>query len=192
MPDPRPDVMEFLLTRRSRPAKTLTGPVPSRSDLGPILTAAARSPDHGKLEPWRFLVLEKPALTRLAKLVKTRVKALNIPLEKQDKAVSQFSDAGLVIAIVAAPIISEKVPEIEQLMSAGAVCLALVNAALASGWGANWLTGVMARDAEFLHLGLGLTPNEFVAGFIHLGTETSPPPERPRPDIDAKTTWVSE
>ena len=77
-------------------------------------------------------------------------------------------------------------------MSAGCVCLALVNAALAAGWGANWLTGWMARDTGFLAQGLGLAEAEFVAGFIHLGTETVVPPERPRPDVAALTTWVEE
>ena len=69
MPDPNPAAMEFLLNRRSRPAKTLTTPVPDRAALMPILTAAARSPDHGKLEPWRFMVLERNALLRLAALI---------------------------------------------------------------------------------------------------------------------------
>jgi len=77
-------------------------------------------------------------------------------------------------------------------MSAGTVCLALVNAALAAGWGANWLSGWMARDRAFLTEGLGLTETEFVAGFIHIGTETVVPPERPRPDVAALTTWLEE
>ena len=66
MPTPNPQAMDFLLTRRSRPAKTLTGPAPDRAALMPILTAAARTPDHGKLEPWRFIVLDKARLTGLA------------------------------------------------------------------------------------------------------------------------------
>ena len=65
MPSPNPQAMDFLLTRRSRPAKTLTTPAPDRDQLVPILTAAARSPDHGKLEPWRFIVLGRTALERL-------------------------------------------------------------------------------------------------------------------------------
>ena len=76
MPDPNPDALRFLQTRRSRPAKTLAGPVPDRAALIPLLTAAARSPDHGKLEPWRFIVLETPAMARLAEVVQTRVARL--------------------------------------------------------------------------------------------------------------------
>lgn len=191
MPDPRPDVMDFLLNRRSRPAKTLTGPVPDRVALLPILTAAARTPDHGKLQPWRFIVLEKPALMRLADLVADRAVDLRLDAEKAEKSRRQFADADLTVAVVSAPVQSEKIPEIEQLLSAGAVCLAMLNAALASGWGANWLTGWMANDRDFLQDGLQLEPHEFVAGFIHIGTEKHIPPERPRPNLDAITTWVS-
>jgi len=191
MPEPRPDVLEFLQTRRSRPAKTLTTPVPARDEVEKMLTIAARSPDHGKLEPWRFIVLEKAALTRLAALVVELGAGKNLPDEKLEKARRQFADADLVIAVVASPVPSEKVPEVEQILSAGAVCLALLNGALASGWGANWLTGWMARDREFLQRGLGLEAHEFVAGFIHIGTETITPPERPRPDVAAKTQWVN-
>ena len=82
-------------------------------------------------------------------------------------------------------------PEIEQTYSAGAVCLALLNAALAAGWGANWLTGWPAHDRMFLTQGLDLAAHETVAGFIHIGTETIAPPERPRPDINAITTWAT-
>ena len=189
MPDPNPAALDFLLTRRSRPAKTLTGPVPDRATLRTLLTAAARSPDHGKLEPWRFIVLEKPALERLADLAAKRGPALGIEAEKIDKGVRQYADADLAVAVISSPKPSEKIPQIEQVLSAGAVCLALLNAALASGWGANWLTGWASHDREFMRDGLGLSDDEFIAGFIHLGTETSAPPDRPRPDIDAITQW---
>jgi len=190
MPAPNPAAMEFLLSRRSRPAKTLTGPVPSRDELMPILTAAARTPDHGKLEPWRFIVLEKQALTRLAGLVPERGAALGIAEDKIAKAVAQFGDADLAVAVVAAPKQSDKIPAIEQVYSAGAVCLALLNAALASGWGANWLTAWPSHDRDFLTHGLGLAAHESIAGFIHIGTETNPPPERPRPNLDQIVSWV--
>ncbi|KGB83217.1 MAG: nitroreductase [Confluentimicrobium sp.] len=190
MPNPNPAVMEFLLTRRSRPAKTLTAPVPDRNALMPILTAAARTPDHGKLEPWRFIVLERPAMQRLAALVADRGAALGMAPEQVEKARQAFADAGLAVAVISAPKQSDKVPQIEQVYSAGAVCLALVNAALASGWGANWLSGWAAYDPVITEQGLGLAPGESVAGFVHMGTETAPPPERPRPDVNALTTWV--
>ena len=191
MPTPNPAALDFLLTRRSRPAKTLTVPVPDRPTIETLLTAAARTPDHGKLEPWRFIVLEKPALKRLADLVVKRGAALALDAETIAKAQAQYANADLAIAVVSTPKPSEKIPLIEQVYSAGAVCLALVNAALAAGWGANWLSGWASHDRDFIRDGLGLADHESVAGIIHLGTETSAPPERPRPDLDAITTWVS-
>ena len=76
--------------------------------------------------------------------------------------------------------------------SAGAVCLGLVNAALAAGWGAGWLSGWLAHDRDFVEQGFGLNGQERVAGLIYIGTRTTMPPERPRPDIDAVTTWMAE
>ncbi|MEH6775868.1 MAG: nitroreductase family protein, partial [Cereibacter changlensis] len=90
MPSPNPAVLDFLLARRSRPAKTLALPAPSRDELAPILTAAARSPDHGKLEPWRFIVLEKPAMPRLAALADARGAALGLDEERRAKGRGQF------------------------------------------------------------------------------------------------------
>ncbi|MEJ8563189.1 nitroreductase [Yoonia sp. GPGPB17] len=190
MPKPNSAALDFLMTRRSRPAKTLTTPVPDREMLKKLLTAAARTPDHGKLEPWRFIVLSKPALQRLADLVPRHGTALGIDPDKITKAQDQFGKADLAVAVICSPKPSEKIPQIEQIYSAGAVCLALVNAALAAGWGANWLSGWASHDRAFITEGLGLAAHETVAGFIHLGTETSAPPERPRPDLDTITTWV--
>ncbi|MFD1342129.1 nitroreductase family protein [Litorisediminicola beolgyonensis] len=189
MPAANPDALAFLLTRRSRPAKTLTGPAPARPELETLLTAAARSPDHGKLEPWRFVVLGRPALATLADEVVTRAGQLGLDPEQTDKGRKQFADSPLCVAVIEVQRESPKVPPIEQTYSAGAVCLALVNAALASGWGANWLTGWPAHDRGVASGMLGLDANERVAGFIHIGTETSAPPERPRPDLGAIVTW---
>lgn len=190
MPVPNPAALEFLLSRRSRPAKTLGLPVPDRAELLPLLTAAARSPDHGKLEPWRFIVLGRPALVRLAGMAEARGKALGLDPERIAKGVRQYAEAHLVVAVVASPRPSETIPQIEQHLSTGGVCLALVNAALAAGWGANWLTGWAAHDAVFRTEALGLGPQEFIAGMIHIGTETVAPPDRPRPDLSAIVDWV--
>ncbi|MBW6418413.1 nitroreductase [Celeribacter sp. PS-C1] len=191
MPAPNPAALDFLLNRRSRPAKTLTAPVPDRDTLMTLLTAAARTPDHGKLEPWRFIVLEKAALTRLADRIEPLAAKLGIEPEKVEKAKRQYADADLAVAVVFSPKDSEKVPHIEQLYSTGAVCLSLLNAALAAGWGANWLSGWASHDRSFCEEGLGLAEHESIAGFIHIGTETIAPPERPRPDLDQIIEWVS-
>ena len=190
MPEPDQAALEFLLNRRSRPAKTLGLPVPDRAALETILTAAARSPDHGKLEPWRFIVLSGGAFARLADLAETRGHALGLPEEDIAKARSQYDMACLAVAVIEVQKDSPKVPAIEQSYAAGGVCLALLNAALACGWGANWLSGWPSHDREFVTEGLRLSPNERVAGLIHLGTEKSAPPERPRPDLGTITTWV--
>jgi len=186
---PCPEAMRFLQTRRSRPAKTLRAPVPDRAALHEMLEVAARVPDHGKLEPWRFVVLDKPALSRLAGLVPARGHALGIEADKMEKALAQYRDADLAVAVIAVPRPTDKVPRIEQVLSAGAVCYGLTMAALASGWGANWLSGWASHDETFCREGLGLAEGETVAGLIHIGTEGAVPPERPRPDIDAIVTW---
>lgn len=187
-----PDVLEFLLTRRSRPARTLALPVPSRDQLRPILTAAARVPDHGKLEPWRFIVLEAAALQRLAGLAAARGAALGFEADRLAKGVAQFADAALAVIVVKVPRPTDKIPETEQMLSVGAVCMTVLNAANAAGWGANWLTGWAVADPVFRAEGLGMGPAEWVAGIIHIGTETTVPPERPRPDMATITTWVAQ
>ncbi len=190
MPQPNPAALAFLQTRRSRPAKTLKAPVPDEAELLTLLTIAARTPDHGKLEPWRFVVLERPALQRLAEAVPDRGFALGIDAEKVEKMVRQFADADLAVAVVGSPKSSEKVPELEQVLSAGAACYGLLAAALAAGWGANWLSGWASFDRQFVETCLGLKRHEFIAGFIHIGTETMAPPERPRPTLDTIIEWV--
>jgi len=190
MPDPCPEVLEFLLSRRSRPAKTLGPGGPDRVGLERILTAAARSPDHGKLEPWRFVVIEGAARERAATLAAERAAVLELDKKTAAKAVSGFSQGDVIVAVISSPKPSEKIPLWEQQLSSGAVCLALLNATLASGWGANWLTGPMAYDTAFRREILGCGEGEAVAGFIHIGTETVVPPERPRPDVGALTSWA--
>ncbi|RYH01905.1 nitroreductase [Salipiger sp. IMCC34102] len=190
MPDRNAAALDFLLTRRSRPAQTLTTPVPDRETLREILTAAARSPDHGKLEPWRFLVLNDAALDRLAEACPAAAARLEIPQDKADKQRDRFAAADLAVVVVESPVASDKVPMVEQTYAVGGVCLALTNAALAAGFGANWLSGWASHDPSFVQEHLGLSASERVAGIIHIGTETSAPPDRPRPDLDAITTWV--
>lgn len=183
-----PETMDFLLSRRSRPAKMLRAPAPDAATLTRLLTAAARVPDHGKLEPWRFIVIEPAALARLSALITARGEALGMAAEAIEKAAQSFRDSPLVVAVVASPKPSDKIPDFEQLLSAGAVCLSLVNAALAQGFGACWLTGWPAFDRVFLAEGLGLEGHESLAGFVHIGSCDTAPPERPRPDVSALVT----
>lgn len=190
MTEPNRDALAFMATRRSHPPKLLTGPAPDRDEILRLLTLAARVPDHGKLEPWRFVVLQRGALDRMAPLLRQAVLDAGQDVAAADKAASAFASP-VVIAVISAPIPSDKIPAWEQVLSAGAVCLGLVNAALASGWGAAWLTGHAATSEAFARAQLGLRDGERVAGLIHIGTRgDSAPPERPRPDIAAKTGWL--
>ena len=96
----------------------------------------------------------------------------------------------MAVAVVSSPKPSEKIPAIEQTLSAGNVTLSLLNAALAAGWGAAWMTGWAAYDRPLVEGFLGLAPEEAVTGFVYLGTCASPPPDRPRPDVPALVTWI--
>ena len=187
-----PAALDFLLTRRSHPLKTLVLPVPDMAELKTLLTAAVRCPDHGKLEPWRFIVLQKPALERLADLAVAQAVVHEMDAEKTAKARRQFDSGTLAVAVVEIRRSAARIPAIEQTYSAGAVCLGLVNAALAAGWGAGWLSGWPTHDRGFVEQGLDLASEERVAGLIYLGTRTATPPERPRPDVDAITTWMEK
>ncbi|MGI3168649.1 nitroreductase family protein [Pseudooceanicola sp. C21-150M6] len=192
MPEKNLPALEFLAKRRSHSPKVLTTPVPSREELEELLVYAARSPDHGALVPWRFVVIEKPAMPRLADLAEARAKSLGRDPEATAKARGQFDRGHLAVVVVECLTESEKVPGREQTLSAGAVCLSLVNAALASGWGAGWVTGWISFDRGFVEQGLGLSSHEQVAGIVHIGSFGSAPTERPRPDITGITTWLSE
>lgn len=189
------EALEFLLTRKSHPAKMLEAPVPQGAVLERILAAGLRVPDHGKLEPWRLVVLARPALARLADLAEARARAQGLEGDTLDERITkgrgQFDASPLCVAVVSAPVEMPKVPRIEQVQSAAAVCLSLVNAATASGFGAAWITGWTAFDRPFLTDGLGLAATEDLAGFVHIGTRKGVAPERPRPDLAAKVMWVN-
>jgi nitroreductase len=191
MPNPNTAALEFLLSRRSHPAKTLTAPAPEGAALEQLFTAALRVPDHGKLEPWRLIVLAPAALPRLAAQIAQIGAQRGVEPEKLAKTQDQFADAPLIVCVIESPKDSDKIPALEQTYSAGAACLSLVNAALAAGWGANWITGWAAFDPQ-VKAALAVAPHETIAGFIHIGTPSATPPERPRPDVAALTTWVTE
>ncbi|MFZ1470660.1 MAG: nitroreductase [Paracoccaceae bacterium] len=190
MPAANPAAFEFLLHRRSRPAKLFTAPVPDRAGLMQILAAAVRVPDHGKLQPWRLVVIERPAFARLADLAEARARAMGGDAEKIAKGRGQYDLGQLAVAVISSPKPAEKVPVIEQILSAGALCLGLVNAATAAGWGACWLTGWPAHDADFRAQAFGCVGDETVAGIVHIGTPPADAPDRPRPDLAQLITWA--
>ncbi len=191
MTAPNPAAVDFLRQRRSYPAKTLIGPGPERAEVEAILATALRVPDHGKLEPWRMIVLERAALDRMARLAGARAGELELDEVATGKGIAQFAQSPLAVVVVASPVPSEKVPGIEQTLSAGALCFAILAAATAAGWGANWLTGWVAHDRELVEEGLGLQAQEFVAGIIHLGQPASVSPDRPRPEPARRISWAA-
>ncbi len=182
-----PEAAEFLRIRRSRPARLLGLPEPDRETLERLLTATVRVPDHGKLEPWRLIVLRGVALGRFSRAIRDRAEVTG---QDGEKGALAFEQAPVAVAVVASPVESEKVPQVEQTLSAAAVALSLLNAALADGWGANWLTGWPAYDVELREKELGLADHEWIVGFIHIGTGVGEVPDRPRPDLAKIVTWA--
>lgn len=186
-----PEALDFLLTRRSRPAKTLGKEAPSRAEIETLLIAGARVPDHGRVVPWRFLVMTDSAKReKLAEEAATHLAETGHDPAKVEKDSTAFLHGGVMVAVISAPVEPHRIPRWEQEASAAAVCLSLLNAALAAGWGANWLTGPLARDEDFLRNALGCAPGETIAGFIHIGNEQVRPGERERPDVEAITSWI--
>jgi len=179
------DALELLTKRRSVPVLMLNGgSAPSQEEIDTILTIGARVPDHGKLTPWRFIVFEGDARLRAGEII-ARVFARNNPqapaadIEMEKR---RLMDAPLVIAVVSFVRPHPKVPAWEQELSAGASAMNIVTAATALGYGANWLTGWFAFDRDVLD-GLGVKPDEKLAGFIHIGTPSKPAEDRPRPAL---------
>ncbi|HVR81511.1 MAG TPA: nitroreductase [Luteimonas sp.] len=177
------DLLAGLDARRSVPAKQLAAPGPDDAILLRMLRSAVRVPDHGKRLPWRFLRISGDARLALGEALVARA------LERDphagaavlDKDRHRFVHAPVIVAVIARLGPDEKIPESERFSSASCVCFALLQAAQASGFGAQWLTGWPAYDETILHL-LGLGEHERITGFIHIGTPKLEVPERDRPD----------
>lgn len=182
---------DYLTARRSIPAFQMREPGPSRAEIEELLRLASRVPDHGKLAPWRFVVYRgEERATIGAELLKLRLAvepSLSAELIEVEK--TRFTRAPVVIAVISKAAPHAKIPEWEQVMSAGAVCLNTLMAANALGYVSNWLTEWFAFDERAYPL-LGVQPGEKVAGFIHVGSTDFPAVERPRPDLSETVTWV--
>ncbi|MFA7262174.1 MAG: nitroreductase [Caulobacter sp.] len=182
---PAPAVLSFLARRRSASALSLQAPGPTAAELDSLLTLAARVPDHGKLAPWRFIVLRGEAKSALA----DRLEAIAGPRPDGPKLIAKLGKLKappLGVAVVSRTVDGE-IPAWEQVLSAGAACTTLLYAATAMGYGANWITDWYAYDPEARAV-LGLSPDEQVAGFVFMGTTAEPPQERVRPDVAALTS----
>ena len=179
-----PDALNLLATRRSLKPFEMTGPGPSPSELETILTVGARTPDHGKIVPWRFIVFEGDARAKAGEIFAKVFRAKNVTAtpDQIEKEKNRFMDAPLVIAVVSKTSQHPKVPAWEQELSAGASTMNIVHAAHALGYVANWLTGWIAFDREVLGA-LGVKADEKLAGFVHIGKSDKPAADRPRPAL---------
>ncbi|WP_170135053.1 nitroreductase family protein [Acuticoccus kandeliae] len=177
---------DYLATRRSVQPAFLAGPGPGDDTLRAMLTIAARVPDHGKLAPWRFIVFEgdarRAAGEAIAKVAETAGNGADLEFER-----NRFLRAPTVVAVVSAAKPHPKIPEWEQVLSAGAVCLNLLHAASAFGYAGQWITEWFAYDKDAA-AALGVGPDERIAGFIHIGVPEIAPTDRDRPDMDKIVT----
>ena len=182
------ETLAFLARRRSASALALTGPGPNAAQLAAILALAARVPDHGKLAPWRFVILRDEAKAEFV----ARLEAIAAARPDAAKAITKLGKIRTppVTVAVISTVVDGEIPEWEQRLSAGAVCGFLLIAAQAMGFGANWITDWYAYDADAGAL-LGLAPGERVAGYVHLGAASEAPLERVRPELATITrTWT--
>jgi nitroreductase len=179
-----PDALELLKTRRSFKAAELSGPGPSAAEIEQLLTVASRVPDHGKLTPWRFIVFEGEArrVAGAAIVAAFHAKYPDATPEQAEAERTRLARAPLVIAVVSRAAPHVKIPEWEQVLSAGAAAMNLVIAANALGYGACWITEWYAYDRAVLDA-LGLQPHEKIAGFVHIGRPPGAPEDRPRPSL---------
>jgi nitroreductase len=179
-----PEALDLLKTRRSVKAMELAGPGPAASEIETILTVASRVPDHGKLTPWRFIVFEGDARFAAGDKIAAAFaeKYPDATQDQVDKERERLARAPLVIAVVSRAAEHQKIPEWEQVLSAGAAAMSLVLAAHALGYAANWITEWYAYDRRVLD-SFGVGSQERVAGFIHIGRANGPAEDRDRPSL---------
>jgi nitroreductase len=188
-----PDALELLKTRRSVKPQELAGSAPSEAEIEALLTIASRVPDHGKLTPWRFVVFTGEARLKAGEAIAAAFLADHPEAKPEhvDVERTRLARAPLVVAVVSRAAPHVKIPEWEQVLSAGAAAMSLVFAAHALGYAANWITEWYAYDCRVL-AALGLEPHEKIAGFVHIGRPAQPPTDRPRPPLSEIVTRFGE
>ena len=177
--------LSLLATRRSGKPRDLVAPGPDAAQLATMLAIAARVPDHGKLAPWRFVVVGDDRRAQLSALIvdayrRERPQAAATEIASLDQFAHQAPT--LVVALFS-PRTESQIPLWEQQMSAGAACLNLLHAAHASGFAGGWLTG-WPTYSDAVRDAFGSDP-ERIVGFFFIGTPSRPLDERPRPDMTA-------
>ena len=188
-------LLRLLEGRRSAAPGQLGEPGPDPAQLRRLLAIASRAPDHGGLEPWRFILIEGDARARASARLADCHALENAAMapEKRAKFTAVmgriFLAAPTVVAVVSHGDPAATIPIFEQELSAGAVCMNLLTAAHAMGFDAGWVTGFAASNPLAM-AALGAEAGEKIAGLIHIGTARERPAERKRPDLDAiATRW---
>lgn len=178
------NLLNYMKTRRSVPAKTMAGPGPTNDQIMQMAKIASRVPDHGKLAPWRFIQYGQNRKNELGKLILKKALENNPDLDEEQRTIelTRLSRSSTVIALISSPTVHSKIPEWEQVLSCGAVGLAWLIAANGFGFDSQWLTEWYAFD-EDLSKAFGVKEGERIAGFIHIGTKTMPKTERSRPQL---------
>lgn len=186
-PAPSPELLTRLAVRRSAPAQGLTAPGPDAGQIADILRLGARSPDHGKLTPWRFVVMGPQSRVEIAERLAAMAVAKSLPA-KATAVLAKLVASPTCILVVSTAAPGPK-PVWEQELSAGAVCMNLEHAASGFGFASSWITDWYSYDADAAAL-FGVRDGERIAGFIHIGTAVEPLLERDRPDVAALSTHL--
>jgi len=180
--------IQLLQTRRSVLSKNLSTPGPNKEQLNTILEIATRVPDHRKLEPWRFIIVEGENRLKLGKrYCEIKLKDCDLTPEQIKAEQNRYNHAPTVIVVVFSPV-EHKTPVFEQLLSCGAVCQHINLASSALGFSSQWVTNWCAFDKS-TQKELGLKAHESIAGFFHIGTAKCIPKERQRPDLTKKVDY---
>jgi nitroreductase len=185
----RSSLLAFLKSRKSASAKAMKGPGPDAYQLHDMLEIAVRVPDHGKLNPWRFIMFVEDERAKVGDKFAQRYAALHpdYPADAVNFQKQLFMRAPVVVAVVSAAAEHVKIPVWEQQLSSAAVCFNLVLAAQAYGFDAQWQTDWVAYDDGAKSI-MGLKPGENIAGLVYIGTSAAPLEDRPRPDVNRLVT----
>ncbi len=177
-------LLDALLSRRSVPVSLLRDPGPADDELELLMRIAGRVPDHGRLEPWRFVLMRGDWRLEAGRMIADLAEARRGPLSPEDreKELTRFSRAPLVVIVVSRPAEHPRIPAWEQLLSAGNAAMNLLYGAMALGYGASWITNWFSDDPQGRRI-LALSPDERIAGIVHIGSYSGEVPERPRPDM---------
>ncbi|CAI9119582.1 nitroreductase family protein [Brytella acorum] len=184
--------LDFLLSRAS--TDHLIEPAPEKAQLAVILSAALRAPDHGKLRPWRYVVIKGKRRQEFAELVVAAMRRTtpDVPQKKIEKRFQRFSEMPMTIALGMHIQPDGKIPVAEQELAVGAAAMNVLNALHAEGFGAMWVTGEYSDDPQFL-AALGFASPHRIAGFLFVGTPEKGPSQTHRPDVeDYMAIWKGE